>query len=56
MLELQVHLFHRLLHMQHVPGPHLHQILTVAQQRSCRADYLLGPERAPQQPDRVQIL
>src|SRR5271157_2188386 len=56
MVELQVHLAERLLHVQDVLGSHLQQAATVPPQGTKGTDRLGWPEARPQQPDRVQIL
>jgi len=56
MVELQVHLAKRLLHVQNVLGCHLPQAATVPPQGTKGTDRIGGPEAGPQQPDRVQIL
>src|SRR5882724_8974406 len=56
MVELQVHLAERLLHVQNVLGSHLQQAATVPPQGTKGTDRIRWPEARPQQPDRVQIL
>src|SRR5271166_2871592 len=56
MVELQVHLTERLLHVQNVLRRHLQQAATVPPQSTKGTDRLGWPEAGPQQPYRVQIL
>src|SRR3984893_1377257 len=56
MVELQVHLTERLLHVQNVLRSHLHPTATLPPQGTNGADRLGWPKASPQQPDRVQIL
>src|SRR5271166_2958316 len=56
MVELQVHLAERLLHVQNVLGGHLQQAATVPPQGTNSTDRLGWPKACPQQSYRVQIL
>jgi hypothetical protein len=56
MVELQVHLAERFLHVQDVLGCHLQQAATVPPQGCECADRIGWPEVGPQQPYQVQIL
>jgi hypothetical protein len=56
MMELQVHLPERLLHVQDVLGCRLQQAATVPPQGANGADRIGWPEACPQQSHRVQIL
>src|SRR5271165_455092 len=56
MVELQVHLAERLLHVQNVLGCHLQQAAGVPPQGTKGTDRLGRPETCPQQSYRMQIL
>src|SRR5260370_41372443 len=56
MVELQVHLTERCLHVQNVLRSHLQQAATVPPQGTNGTDRFWWPEAGPQQPYRVQIL
>ena len=56
MVELEVHLAERLLHVQNVLGGHLQQAATMPPQGTKGTDRLGWPEACPQQPYRMQIL
>src|SRR6266404_4054388 len=56
MMELQVHLTERLLHVQNVLGCHLEQAAAVPPQGTNGTDRIRWTEACPQQPYRVQIL
>ena len=56
MVELQVHLTERLLHVQDVLGCHLEKAATVPPQGTNGTDRIGWTEACPQQPYRVQIL
>jgi hypothetical protein len=51
MLDLQIHLRERFLHVLNVLRGHFNQLLTMAQDRAHGTDLVLGPESSPQQTD-----
>ena len=55
-MQLQIHLVQRLLHVVHVRGGHLHKAFPVPQQRADSAYLLLRPIRRAQQTHRMQEL
>src|SRR5260370_31015787 len=55
-VELQVHLTERFLHVQNVLRSHLQKAATVPPQGTNGTDRFWWPEAGPQQPYRVQIL
>lgn len=55
-MQLQVHLIQRFLHVVRVRGAHLHQALPVPKQRTDGADFLFRTIRGTQPADRMQEL
>jgi hypothetical protein len=56
MMQLEIHLVQRLLHVLHVVARQFDQAVPVPQQRAHRAHLRGWAKRCPQQPDGVQVL
>ena len=54
-MQMDVHLIERLLHVQHAPRSGLDQVVAMTQQGAHRTDLVSGSERGPQQTHRVQV-